>query len=327
MLKSLTSVRVLVVLFLSVLVMLGGIAVGVGIAVFYMWLFAFLFCLSLMEIGRLFVNQVVRKQYGTFFVFCVSYAVAGFVFGSIVVRFLEVYLNLPNLVLVEVQVVLGSVIFIIGVFQGVYFWIRQNANIRQILTQEKQNYLQHSFNALKSQNVIEFVQESLISTIHLIKKDQTIAMAQIEKLTSILRYLLQSRDEQFVRLGAELKNVREYCELAEIQLNQKIELLVNLSEDFHQTHIPPLVFQMVLDNQFKNYDCASGIGLKIEVYIENRKFVVVKTSNPPSVKNNVKNERFINNLKERYQLYNKASGVSELSTANEYFIKFPLVIG
>ena len=84
---------------------------------------------------------------------------------------------------------------------------------------------------------------------------------------------------------------------------------------------------MVLDNQFKNYDCASGIGLKIEVYIENGKFVVVKTSNPPSLKNNVKNERFINNLKQRYQLYNKASGVSELSTADEYFVKLPLVIG
>jgi LytS/YehU family sensor histidine kinase len=325
--KSLALVRVLVVLFLSVLVVLGGIIVGVGTAIFYMWLFAFLFCLSIMEIGQVFVNKVVKNKYGTFLVFCFFYAVAGFVFGSIVVRFLEVYLNLSNSIIVEVQVGLGSVILITGVFQGVCFWIRKNSNIRQILTQEKQNYLQHSFNALKSQNVIEFLQESLINTIDLIKKDQTIAMVQIEKLTSILRYLLQSRDEKFVRLGAELKNVKEYCELAEIHLNQKIELLLNLSEDFHQTHIPPLVFQMVLDNQFKNYDCASGIRLKIEVYIENGKFVVVKTSNPPVLKNNVKNERFINNLKQRYQLYNKASGVSELSTADEYFVKLPLVIG
>ena len=327
MLKSLTSVRFLVVLILSVLLTSGAIIISVRIAVFYIWLFAFLFCLSTMRIGRILVKQVVKSKYWTFFNFCISYTVAGFVFGFIVCRFLEFSLNFSETTLVEIQLVLGGVIFITGVFQSVCFCLRQNANIQQILTQEKQNYLQQNFNALKSQNVIEFLQESLINTIDLIKKDQTIAMVQVEKLTSILRYLLQSRDEKFVRLGAELKNVKEYCELAEIHLNQKIELLLNLSEDFYKTHIPPLVFQMVLDNQFKNYNCASEIGLKIEVYIENGKFVVVKTSNPPSLKNNVKNDRFINNLKQRYQLYNRASGVSELSTADEYFVKLPLMIG
>ena len=106
------------------------------------------------------------------------------------------------------------------------------------------------------------------------------AVRQIEKLTAILRYLLQSRDEKFVQLGAEIRNVKAYCELAEIQLNKTVSLTVNISEQFYTTQIPPLVFQMVLDQQFKLFCEKDQSVLSIEVYVENAKFVVVKTSLP-----------------------------------------------
>ncbi len=171
------------------------------------------------------------------------------------------------------------------------------------------------------------MQNALNNTASLIKKDPDLAVLQIEKLTSILRYLLQSRDEKFVKLGAELENVKKYCELAEVQLENAVNLHINITSQFYNTGIPPLVFQMVLDNQFKSFAERGETELNIEVYIENKKFVVVKTSLPLSKENISKNEKFINNLKQRYQLYNKASGISELSTATEYFVKFPLVAG
>jgi len=285
-------------------------------------LISFFFLVLLMEIGRLIVNQVVKKEQGTFIIFGFSYLVFSFVLASVLISFL----TLEQDVLKKIQLYLGLMVLTIGVFQGVYFWIRKNAQERLRLVKEKQRYLQHSFNALKSQNVIEFLQESLSNTAELIHKDEEKALIQIEKLTSILRYLLQSRDERFVKLGDELSNVKEYCELAEIQFDNKVELSINISDGFYNTQIPPLVFQLILDNQFKVFASRNEPVLKIEVYIENNKFVVVKTS-LPMVENVSKNEKFINNLKQRYQLYNKASGVSELSTNSEYFVKFPLVAG
>ncbi len=286
------------------------------------YIVAFVFCFGLMEIGILLLNNTVKKGHN-FLIFCFSFLALGYISNTIVVFLL----NANSHKVVQIQFYFWSVIFIIGLFQTVYYWFKKNSLERSRLLSQKQIYLQHSFNALKSQNVIEFLQEALINTIELIKKDPNLAVLQIEKLTSILRYLLQSRDQRYVKLGSELKNVKEYCELAEIQLHNKVNLNISITDDFNDINIPPLVFQMVLDNQFKNFAISEQRELNIEVYIENKKFVVVKTSLPPPIKNNFKNQQFINNLKQRYQLYNKASGVSELSTINDYFVKFPLVIG
>ncbi len=276
-----------------------------------------------MELGRLIVNQVLKNKGGTFFVFCFSFLTVGFALSSILLTAID----LGEEVNYQIKFYLCGGILIIGVFQSVYFWVRRNEQEKMLLIIEKQTYLQHNFNDLKSQNVIEFLQNALNNTASLIKKDPDLAVLQIEKLTSILRYLLQSRDEKFVKLGAELENVKKYCELAEVQLENAVNLHINITSQFYNTGIPPLVFQMVLDNQFKSFAERGETELNIEVYIENKKFVVVKTSLPLSKENISKNEKFINNLKQRYQLYNKASGISELSTATEYFVKFPLVAG
>lgn len=311
------------IIILSVALTFGSELIDLNYSFFTVYIVAFVFCFGLMEIGMLLVNNAIKKKGGKFFIFCFSFLALGYIFNTIV----GVLFNDNNHKVVQVHLYLWSVIFIIGLFQTVYYWLIKNSLEHARLLSQKQVYLQHSFNALKSQNVIEFLQEALINTIELIKKDPNLAVFQIEKLTSILRHLLQSRDERYVKLGAELNNAKEYCELAEIQLNNRVNLNISITDDFNNTNIPPLVFQMVLDNQFKNFATSEEKELNIEVYIENKKFVVVKTSLPPSVKNNFKNQQFINNLKQRYQLYNKASGVSELSTINDYFVKFPLVIG
>jgi LytS/YehU family sensor histidine kinase len=276
-----------------------------------------------MEGGRVLVHKIIARNSSSFYFFSFCFLILSVLLTTIAGSFLDIEKG-QNTILFFLD---GVVVLITGIFQGVYFWIKKNAKARETLIAKKQIYLQYNFNALKSKNVIEFLQDSLITTIKLIKKDSELTARQIEKLTSILRYLLQSRDEKFVRLGAELKNVVEYCELAEIQLNNTIDLQMNIASKFHETQIPPLVFQMVLDNQFKSFSETGKGLLKIEVYIENAKFIVVKTSQPTKKINAFKNEQFINNLKQRYQLYNKASGVSELSTMSEYFIKFPLLAG
>ena len=323
MLKSLTSIRLLIVIILSLIISFGLSLLEVEIKPFWGWLVSFSFLLMVMELSRLVVNQIVKKSNSSFFLFLLFFLIISMGLGFSVLSIAKI----PEEDYFLSRIFLGSTILVIGVFQGVYFWIRKNGQERTKLLIQKQAYLQHSFNALKSQNVIEFLQDSLISTLSLIKKNPPSAVTQIEKLTSILRYLLQSRDEKFVKLGDEWKNVGEYCELAELQLGNKVNLHVNITSEFNETKIPPLVFQMVLDEQFKTFALGGEEELDIEVYIENAKFVVVKTSLLPALMSSIKNEKFISNLKQRYQLYNKASGVSELSTATDYFVKFPLVVG
>ncbi len=323
MIKSLTSIRLLIVVILSVILTFGFQILDFNVKPFWGWMVCFLFLMFIMEISRLVVNQIVKRENPSFWSFLFFFLIISLALGFSVLSITK----FSHQDYFTSRIFLGSAILVIGVFQGVYFWIKKNGQERTKLLIQKQAYLQHSFNALKSQNVIEFLQGSLRNTAGLINKDPSSAVVQIEKLTAILRYLLQSRDERFVKLGDELHNVKEYCELAELQLGNKVNLLLNITPEFNDTKIPPLVFQMVLDEQFKTFALGGKDELDIEVYIENAKFVVVKTSLLPSIHSRAKNEKFISNLKQRYQLYNKASGVSELSTATDYFVKFPLVVG
>ena len=322
MLKSLITTKFALVLILSVGLSFGSKLIEPDFSFLVVYFVAFSFCFGLMEIGLLSIRFLVKKSDPYFFVFYFLFLGLGYSFLLIITQLVGFDGDQKN----QVQLYLWIVFLIIGIFQAVYFWLIKNSQESNRLIIEKQSYLQHSFNALKSQNVIEFLQEALKNTIDLIQRDPDLAVSQIEKLTSILRHLLQSRDERFVKLGAELNNAKEYCELAEIHLNNNVNLTINITSDFNETKIPPLVFQMVLDNQIKKFALSKEKELNIEVYVENKKFVVVKTSFLTSFKNNSKNQQFINNLKQRYQLYNKASGVSELSTADDYFVKFPLVI-
>ncbi len=320
--KSLIIIKLILITILSLGLTFGAKLIEINYSFFAVCLVSLSYCFGLMGIGMLLIRFLIKKNDSYFFIFCVLFLGISYSFSLIICH----SLNLDSNQGFKVQLYLWITLLIIGLFQAIYFWLIKNNQESTRLINEKQSYLQHSFNALKSQNVIEFLQEALRNTTNLIQRDPDLAVSQIEKLTSILRHLLQTRDERFVKLGSELSNAKEYCELAEIQLDNKVNLTINITHDFNETKIPPLVFQMVLDNQIKKFASSNEKELNIEVYIENKKFVVVKTSFLTSFKNNLKNQQFINNLKQRYQLYNKASGVSELSTADDYFVKFPLVI-
>ncbi|MBL57654.1 MAG: hypothetical protein CMP61_10720 [Flavobacteriales bacterium] len=323
MFKNFISYRILVIFGLSFFCAFGIKCTGVMRDFFFSWMYGFLYCVLLMELGRVLVNKIVSRAHVYFSIFLFLFTVLSGLFTYSISQWLRNQITDPKLF----WLFAGGVILITVTVNGIYFLVKINAKERLVLMDQKYVYLQHTFNALKSQNVIEFLKNSLNQTEELIKQKPRLAVQQIEKLTAILRYLLQSRDEKFVQLGAEIRNVKAYCELTEIQLNKTVSLTVNISEQFYTTQIPPLVFQMVLDQQFKLFARKDQSVLSIEVYVENAKFVVVKTSLPLEEENRFKNDRFINNLKQRYQLYNKASGVSELSTTSEYFVKFPLVAG
>lgn len=228
--------------------------------------------------------------------------------------------------LIEHSFLLIVLILGTGLFLSTYIIFNKKNWVRTSLISEKQQFLQQSFNALKSQNVIEFLKEALESTKKLIQENPNRAVVQLEKLTTILRHLLQSRDQRFVKLGSELEIVNEYCELAEIQIGKPVKMVVDVAKGFFETQVPPLIFQMILDHQFLTFKKDRLSSLDIEVYVENKNFVVVKTSLPlDELSIEDSDDRFINNLRERYKLYTNAADVSILSTSTHHFVKVPLI--
>ena len=111
--------------------------------------------------------------------------------------------------------------------------------------------------------------------------------------------------------------------MAELQIGKKVILSTEVGREFVNTKVPPLVFQLILERQFLTFKYNHSKLIEIEIYIENDKFIVIKT-NLPDIKKN--NDLFIQNLKERYRLYNNSADISILSTSEYHFVKLPLLI-
>lgn len=328
-LKSLTNIRLYLVLLSSVL--LTWIVIGEDsiLSVVKTFFIVFLFVFSTVELNFLVAKNAVRKSGVSWVLFLAAFCVISFLIGLLFTEATPLLFEEGKALVKAV----GSYSFLfivffcmVGLFLAFYVIFQKKYRSEELLINDKQVYLQQSFNALKSQNVIEFLKDALEQTKKLIVSDSAVAVLQLEKLTTILRHLLQNRDKRFVQLNKELDIVEEYCKLAEIHLDKEIDLLVQVDKEFFDTMVPPLVFQMILDHQFLFYKNDKAKLLEIEVYVENRNFVVIKTSLPSKkMAKDQSNDRFINNLKARYQLYNDAADVSILSTSEFHFVKVPLL--
>jgi sensor histidine kinase YesM len=323
--KNLTSVRISATFIVSLLIswiLLFNTNHNIGIV--GVSVFGSLFLI--VEFNFFLAEKTALKKRVSWRLFFTAYIVTVLLFGLIILKS-SLYIGFDvNFIVLNLrnQIFLFSTIIIgIGMMLSTYIIYKKKYFAEQSLILEKQEFLQYSFNALKSQNVIKFLKESLETTKELIIENPDFAVIQLEKLTSILRHLLQTRDEKFVSLKRELEIVTEYCSLAELQIGKTVKLNIDVDPEFAHTKVPPLVFQMILEHQFLTFKHNSSEFIEIEVYIENQNFIVIKTSLPKIKRND---DRFIKNLKERYRLYNNSADLSILSTSKHHFVKLPLLI-
>lgn len=324
MFKNLTSIRITATFIVSLLtssVLLFNTNYDVGIV--SISVFAFLFII--VEFNFFLAEKAVSYKSISWRLFFATYISTVILLALLILKSIDLFnieisliiLNIKNQIFLFLTLLIG-----IGMMISTYIIYKKKHFVEQQLILEKKAFLQFSFNALKAQNLISFLKESLEITKELIAKNPKDAVKQLEKLTSILRHLLQTRDQQFVSLRRELEISIEYCSLAELQIDKKVKLLIEVDRKFLDTKVPPLVFQLILEHQFLTFKNNESKTIKIEVYIENKKFIVIKTSLPDIARNN---DQFIQNLKERYRLYNNSADISILSTSEHHFVKLPLL--
>ena len=324
MFKNLTSIRITATFIVSLLtssVLLFNTNHDLGIVSISVFIFLFI----IVEFNFFLAEKAVSFKRISWRLFFASYIITVVLIVLLILRGIDFFNIEISLIILNIkkQVFLFLTLLIgIGMMISTYIIYKKKHFAEQKLILEKKDFLQYSFNALKSQNLITFLKESLEITKELIAKNPKNAVKQLEKLTSILRHLLKTRDQQFVSLRRELEIATEYCSLAELQIEKTVKLLIDVDREFFDSKVPPLVFQLILEHQFLTFKNNQSKIIEIEVYIENQKFIVIKTSLPDTTRNN---DQFIQNLKERYRLYNNSADISTLSTSEYHFVKLPLL--
>jgi two-component system, LytTR family, sensor kinase len=88
-----------------------------------------------------------------------------------------------------------------------------------------------------------------IYSLALIKSEMT--ADAVMKLADIMRYLTEDSNSDKVVLNREVDYLRHYVELQRIRLESKMKIVVNLSGNFLNYSIPPLILMPFVENAFK----------------------------------------------------------------------------
>ncbi|WP_299322666.1 sensor histidine kinase [uncultured Maribacter sp.] len=187
--------------------------------------------------------------------------------------------------------------------------------------QLKQQNLENELAALKNQIDPHFLFNSLNSLSSLIRDNEN-ATKFVNKLSYMYRYILQSGETNLVSTKEELKFLDCYTFLMKTRYRDRIEIDVNIDEEFMDMKIPPLALQSLVENSVKHNEISSTNPLTVKVYSNGNSLVV---ENPIRSRSTLAEGMGtgLYNLKKRYSLLLKKEVL--VSTENDIFkVELPL---
>ena len=157
---------------------------------------------------------------------------------------------------------LTTLIFLTGFSLGLGVLERFRTQEKERKEMEKE-MLNAELALLKNQVSPHFFFNTLNNIYSLIQFDSKKAGETVHKLSKLMRYLLYDSDKDLTSLGEEIQFMRNYVELMQLRLNEKVSLKVDLPEEPPPLLIPPLLFIPVIENAFKH-----GVSYREDSFIE-----------------------------------------------------------
>ncbi|MBX2899994.1 MAG: histidine kinase [Cyclobacteriaceae bacterium] len=153
------------------------------------------------------------------------------------------------------------------------------------------------YNSLRNQVNPHFLFNSLNALTGLVHKNPDEAVKFIKQLSTVYRYVLDTRDKELVQLSAEVEFLRSYLFLQQIRFGEKLKLEVDLNET---GLVAPLVLQMLVENAIKHNIIADEQPLTIRVYCEAEILIVENTLQKKSIPSVESTGAGLENIKRRY---------------------------
>jgi hypothetical protein len=210
----------------------------------------------------------------------VAYTSVAYVFVAWMWSFGDFGWDLPALVRnLQMRMFVPTMVitFIISLFlHGRSFllnWKRTLVEAEQL----KKEHISARYETLKSQVNPHFLFNSLNVLTSLVHRDPDLAEKFIRQLSNVYRYILDSRDQETVSLEAELQTLRDYLFLMEIRFGPALQASISIPPGTNGS-IAPLTLQMLVENALKHNEVSKAHPLQIDVYLEDREYVVVRNN-------------------------------------------------
>ncbi len=213
----------------------------------------------------------------------------------------ENYLGVPLDYSSKMALFIGSLIItfmISSLYASASFFIEWKENLLRTQALEQAN-LEARYDTLRNQVNPHFLFNSL-NTLLMLVNDNPVASRYVESISEIMRYMLQSRDKEAVRLGDELKIAHDYVFIQKSRFGEKLKVDFDVDEKYYNYLIPPLAIQMLLENALKHNVVSKEDPLYVNVSISDNKYIVVENTIKTKIDLEPSTGVGLENIKNRY---------------------------
>jgi len=127
-----------------------------------------------------------------------------------------------------------------------------------------------------------------LNNIHsLIEMDSEKAQDAVERLSTLMRYLLYDSAQSTIELKKEIEFIRSFISLMQLRHSEEVEVTVLIPGEIPDIKLPPMLFVSLLENAFKHgvsYPIKSYIYFELQIH-ENTLVCIIKNSKHKTVAN------------------------------------------
>ena len=286
-------------------------------------------------VGHVYINNKLNERFSwrhkpalriiSGVVFVIGYAVIAYLivqfiltrifFGSYPENFWEWTVN-SSIYAIIISAGVTLLFTAIGFFKA---WKKSVIEAEQFKTQ----MLAYKYEALQNQINPHFLFNSFNVLTDLVHEDQNKAANFIKELSSLFRYVLDSREKELVPIAQEIEFLKTFVYLLKMRFEDKLVVTIDVSISENE-FIVPMALQLLVENCVKHNEVSKLKPLNILVKRSNKNIEVVNNLQPKNVGNDSKGIG-LDNLNQQYIYFTDKSVVVEKSK-EQFSVKLPILI-
>lgn len=214
------------------------------------------------------------------------------------------------------------VIAVLAVHERIYFY--RNWRTSELNAQElKVQFAEAQYNALKNQVNPHFLFNSFNTLNSLIYEDQDKAAEFVGKMSEFYRSILKSNNQPYNSVQAEIELAKSYAFLLKTRFEDDFVLAIK-GEPSHDSKIPPISIQMLIENAVKHNVVSPDSPLVVKVSIESDRVVVSNEIKKKEISDGSSTGTGLTHIENRYESLD-VEGYSTEIINNQFTITLPFV--
>lgn len=180
----------------------------------------------------------------------------------------------------------------------------------------------YKYEVLRNQINPHFLFNSFNVLSDLVYEDQALAVKFINRLSSLFRYVLESREKELVTFKEELEFVDSFAYLLKIRFENKLQIHIDAKPGDDEL-IVPVSIQMLIENAVKHNEVSDAYPLEIEV-IKGTDYIEVSNSLKPKLVDDESTRLGIKNLRQQFAYFTDRK-VEIIKSDRSFTVRLPII--